>query len=98
MKKYYYYQIVPDILDYKLFFCPHINGCDCKKPSTKYLKETESEFKINLKISWVIGDHPSDIIMGKNAGCKTAYLLTGHGRKHFEELKMKGIPPQHHSI
>jgi D,D-heptose 1,7-bisphosphate phosphatase len=77
----------------KTYFCPHINGCDCKKPSTKYLKETESEFKINLKISWVIGDHPSDIIMGKNAGCKTAYLLTGHGRKHYEELEMKGITP-----
>ncbi|WP_455278365.1 D-glycero-alpha-D-manno-heptose-1,7-bisphosphate 7-phosphatase [[Eubacterium] cellulosolvens] len=77
----------------KTFFCPHVSGCDCKKPSTKYLKEAESEFEINLTISWVIGDHPSDIIMGINAGSKTAYLLTGHGRKHFEELEMKGIKP-----
>jgi len=27
--------------------------------------------------------------MGKDAGCKTAYLLTGHGEKHKEELKKK---------
>lgn len=77
----------------KTYFCPHISGCDCKKPNTKYIEENKSEFKIDLTISWVIGDHPSDIIMGKNAGCKTAYLLTGHGRKHFEELKMKCIKP-----
>ena len=77
----------------KTYFCPHIGGCDCKKPNTKYIEETKSEFEIDLTISWVIGDHPSDIIMGKNAGCKTAYLLTGHGKKHFEKLKMKGIKP-----
>jgi D-glycero-D-manno-heptose 1,7-bisphosphate phosphatase len=77
----------------KTFFCPHVSGCVCKKPSTKYLKEAESEFEINLTISWVIGDHPSDIIMGKNAGCKTVYLLTGHGKKHFKELEVKAITP-----
>lgn len=52
-----------------------------------------SEFGINLAKSWVVGDHPSDIIMGKNAGCKTAYLLTGHGTKHLQELELKRIKP-----
>ena len=33
-----------------------------------------------------MGDHPHDIEMGKKAGCKTIYLLTGHGKKHKEEL------------
>jgi len=77
----------------KTYFCPHIKGCDCKKPSTKYIEEIASEYSINLQESWVIGDHPSDIVMGRNAGCKTVYLLTGHGRKHFDELKLKRINP-----
>ena len=74
-------------------FCPHIGGCECKKPSTKFVEEIVSEHGINLPESWVIGDHPSDIIMGKSAGCKTAYLLTGHGTKHFQELENKKINP-----
>src|SRR3989338_215248 len=31
--------------------------------------------------------------MPKNAGCKTVYLLTGHGEKHKKELDGKGIKP-----
>lgn len=77
----------------KTFFCPHIDGCECKKPSTKFIEEIVSEYKINLGKSWVIGDHPSDIIMGINAGCKTIYLLTGHGTKHLKELDELNIKP-----
>ncbi len=77
----------------RIYFCPHIDGCGCKKPSTKFIDEISSEFKIDLPNSWVMGDHPSDIAMGKNAGCKSAYLLTGHGRKHFQELKLKRLKP-----
>lgn len=77
----------------KTYFCPHVNGCECKKPNTKFIEEIVSEYKFALTKSWVIGDHPSDIIMGRNAGCKTAYLLTGHGAKHFQELKLKRIKP-----
>lgn len=77
----------------RTYFCPHVDGCDCKKPSTKFIKEIVAEFPVDLTCSWVVGDHPSDVIMGKNAGCKTAYLLTGHGAKHFDELKLLGIEP-----
>ncbi len=77
----------------RTYFCPHIKGCKCKKPNTKFIEEIVSEYGIDLVESWVIGDHPSDIIMGKNAGCKTAYLLTGHGEKHLKELESIGIRP-----
>jgi phosphoglycolate phosphatase-like HAD superfamily hydrolase len=41
----------------------------------------------------MIGDHPSDIQMGLNVGCHTAYLLTGHGHRHLDELERIGLKP-----
>jgi len=79
----------------KTCFCPHTSSsnCDCRKPKTRYIEEIVSGFGISLKGSWVIGDHPSDVEMGKNAGCKTVYLLTGHGAKHLPEIESSGIKP-----
>lgn len=75
----------------KTYFCPHKpeENCDCRKPNIKFVKQAEKEFDINLKKSFVIGDHSSDIELGKRARCKTVYLLTGHGKKHKEEIKVK---------
>lgn len=73
------------------YFCPHISGCECKKPSTKFIEEIVSLYNINLEKSWVIGDHLSDIEMGIRAGCKTVYLLTGHGKKHLSDLGEKRL-------
>ncbi len=80
-----------NIIIEKTFVCPHHpeEECDCRKPNIKFIKEAEKEFNLDLKNSWVIGDHPHDIGMGKNAGCKTIYVLTGHGQKHLNELKLK---------
>jgi len=73
------------------FVCPHHPDevCDCRKPNIKFIKEAEKRFDLDLKKSWVIGDHPHDIELGKNAGCKTVYVLTGHGKKHVNDLKIK---------
>lgn len=84
-----------DIKITKTYCCPHAKdeGCDCRKPSTKFIEEAKMEFGVDVKKSWVIGDHPSDILFGINAGCKTVFVLTGHGASHVEELKEKGIEP-----
>lgn len=75
----------------KTYCCPHTpeENCECRKPKTKFIKEAEKEFNIDLNHSFVIGDHPCDINLGKNSGIKTIYLLTGHGKKHKEEMKVK---------
>jgi len=77
----------------KTYFCPHPpeENCDCRKPNTKFIKQAEKEFDINLQESWIIGDHPHDIKLGKKTNCKTIYLLTGHGVKHLEETR-KELP------
>jgi len=79
----------------KTHYCPHTKeaGCDCRKPSPKHLKAIASEYGIDVGKSWVIGDHPSDVEMGERAGCRTAYVLTGHGKKHYPELEGNGIRP-----
>jgi histidinol-phosphate phosphatase family protein len=70
------------------YFCPNRpeTNCDCRKPNTKFIMQAKKKYDLDLSKSFVIGDHPSDTIMGHNAGCKSIYLLTGHGTKHKAEL------------
>lgn len=79
----------------EIYICPHApdENCDCRKPSVKFIKSAEKKYALDLSNSYVIGDHPSDIEMGNNAGCKTIYVLTGHGMKHIVELNERGIHP-----
>lgn len=73
------------------YYCPHKpdDGCDCRKPSVGFIKDAVKEYKIDLSKSYVIGDKPVDIEMGIKAECKTIFVLTGHGKKHQDSLKIK---------
>ncbi|MBA7600067.1 Histidine biosynthesis bifunctional protein HisB [subsurface metagenome] len=79
----------------RTFYCPHVkeDNCECKKPKIKYIKEIVDGWNVDINKSWVIGDHPSDILFGINAGPKTVYLISGHGKKHFHESEVEGIKP-----
>jgi len=79
----------------EIYYCPHAKdeGCNCRKPNTKFIQEAEKEFDIDIKNSWVIGDHPHDIDMGQRSGCKNIYVMTGHGKKHFDDLEKNGLKP-----
>jgi histidinol-phosphate phosphatase family protein len=79
----------------KTYFCPHLKeeGCDCRKPNTKFINQAVSEFNINLKKSWMLGDHPSDVNLGTNAGCNTVFMLTGHGMEHYHEIEEGKFKP-----
>jgi len=75
----------------KIYYCPHSaeDNCECRKPKTRFVEEAAGEYNIDLKNSYVIGDHLSDALLGYNAGAKGIYVLTGHGPKH-----LKLIPPE----
>lgn len=79
----------------KTYFCPHLkeDNCECRKPKTKFIDEIVKDFNIDITESWMIGDHPSDIQFGTNAGCRTIFLTTGHGNKHLDELESLKIKP-----
>lgn len=67
----------------KTYFCPHVpeKECSCRKPSPKFLMDAAEEFGVDLSSSFVIGDKGSDILFGKNGGCRTILVLTGYGEK-----------------
>jgi D-glycero-D-manno-heptose 1,7-bisphosphate phosphatase len=73
----------------KIYHCPHSpdQDCDCRKPNPSSIINAKKEFDIDLGKSYVIGDHASDIMLAKNAGCGSVYLLSGHGVKHLEETR-----------
>ena len=79
----------------KTYFCPHLkeDNCECRKPKKKFIDTIVSEYNIDIKNSWMIGDHPSDVLCGINAGCRTVFLLTGHGQEHIHDLEKNGISP-----
>lgn len=82
-----------DIEIKELYCCPHINEdkCICKKPNPYFIHEAGKKFNIDIKNSFVIGDHPSDVEFGLNGGAAGIYVLTGHGRKHLSELKHRDL-------
>jgi D-glycero-D-manno-heptose 1,7-bisphosphate phosphatase len=75
----------------QVFYCPHMKeeNCDCRKPNPYSIKKAEKEYRLDLLNSYVIGDHPHDVEMAYNVGAGSIYLLTGHGKKHIQELNIK---------
>lgn len=76
------------IVIFDLFYCPHKNedNCGCKKPKPFFIHRAAELYNIDLAKSFIVGDHPSDVQCGINAGITPIYLLSGHGGKHRNEL------------
>lgn len=73
------------------YYCPHKkeDKCNCMKPSPYFLNKAAQLYNLDLYHSFIIGDHPTDVECGVNAGVTPIYLLSGHGAKHKDELKIK---------
>lgn len=70
------------------YVCPHrrADGCECVKPKPYFLHKAAEDFHIDLTRSFVVGDHPHDVKLARNAGAQGLYVRTGHGLKHLAEL------------
>jgi D-glycero-D-manno-heptose 1,7-bisphosphate phosphatase len=70
------------------YFCPHLpcDGCSCRKPSLGMIESAMQDFAIDIPNSWMIGDKKIDVETGKNAGTRSAMVLTGYGRSHSAQL------------
>lgn len=75
----------------QVFYCPHRKeeNCGCRKPNPYFVREAEKRYSIDLRNSYVIGDHPHDAEMAYKVGAGSVYLLTGHGKKHLQELAIE---------
>jgi D-glycero-D-manno-heptose 1,7-bisphosphate phosphatase len=64
-----------------VYVCPHHpdDGCDCRKPEPALIERAIDRFGIDPAASWMVGDKQSDIQLARNAGCRSALVLTGYG-------------------
>lgn len=76
-----------------IYYCPHHPSvgmspyrldCDCRKPKPGLITKAAEEFDIDLAQSWMIGDRYSDIELARNAGVKSALVMSGYGRGDWE--------------
>jgi len=63
---------------------PYRLDCDCRKPKPGLITKAAKEFDIDLATSWMIGDRYSDVELARNAGVKSALVLSGYGRGEWE--------------
>lgn len=71
-----------------IYYCPHHPDsgypeerkeykikCDCRKPAPGMLLKAAKDWNIDLSQSYMIGDRPSDVKAGENAGCKQSIQI-----------------------
>lgn len=64
-----------------IYVCPHHpdDGCDCRKPELALIRQAADRFGLDLGACWMVGDKPTDVELGRNAGCRSVLVLTGYG-------------------
>ena len=61
-----------------IYFCPHhpSDGCRCRKPNVGMVERAVSELELDLRRSYLIGDHARDIQLANRVGAKAILLTT----------------------
>jgi D-glycero-D-manno-heptose 1,7-bisphosphate phosphatase len=73
---FYYSPLKPTIKD------PTVIEHPDRKPGPGLLLRAAAELGLDLSRSWMVGDTVSDMLAGKNAGCRGSILVrTGYGRE-----------------
>jgi len=64
-----------------IYYCPHTpeDNCSCRKPKPGLAERAASDLDFDLQASFVIGDKPADIEMGKRVRATTFLVRTGYG-------------------
>lgn len=73
----------------EVYCCPHRRDeqCCCIKPNPYHLRQAARDYQVDLTRSFVVGDHPHDVVLADNAGACGVYVRTGHGSKHLAEVR-----------
>jgi D-glycero-D-manno-heptose 1,7-bisphosphate phosphatase len=64
-----------------IYFCPHTpeDDCSCRKPKPGLIERAAGDLDFDLPASFVIGDKPADIEMGRRVRATTFLVCTGYG-------------------
>jgi D-glycero-D-manno-heptose 1,7-bisphosphate phosphatase len=66
---------------------PYRVDCECRKPKPGLITKAAGEFGIKLDESWMVGDRYSDVELARNAGVKSALVMSGYGRGEWEHQR-----------
>jgi D-glycero-D-manno-heptose 1,7-bisphosphate phosphatase len=71
----------------RIYFCPHTpeDDCPCRKPQIGLLEKAERDLGFDPQTSFVIGDKPCDIELGRQIGATTFLVRTGYGAQVAQE-------------
>lgn len=53
-----------------------------RKPGPGMLEDAARDHGLDLSRSWMVGDTVSDMLAGRNAGCRTILVQTGYGHRY----------------
>ena len=69
------------------YFCPHLpnSKCECRKPNLGLGLKAISEHQLDPAQSFMVGDQESDVLFGKNLGCKTVQIQGNSEKCHFAD-------------
>ena len=79
-----------------IYFCPHHpdNGCRCRKPNVGMVERAVSELQLDLRRSYLIGDHARDIQLATRVGAKAILIVTAPvDAQSLEMLKVEKTLP-----
>lgn len=86
----------------RIYYCPHHPRkgfgkhkriCNCRKPKPGMILRAVKEMYIDLEKSYFIGDHYTDVVAGKKAGCRTILITDNDAEQLRGELReMDALP------
>jgi D-glycero-D-manno-heptose 1,7-bisphosphate phosphatase len=64
-----------------IYVCPHSPGdcCDCRKPMPGLVHRAAAELRFDPEESFMVGDKPCDIELGRGLNATTFLVRTGYG-------------------
>ena len=70
-----------------IYYCPHNpdKRCGCRKPALGMVNKAAKALSLDLKKSFVVGDHTNDFILGQRMGGTGIMVLSGHGAQELKE-------------
>lgn len=74
-----------------IYFCPHTpeDECQCRKPRTAMVESAARDLNFDPGNSFVIGDKPCDIGLGRAVGATTILVRTGYGHQFSNDVTLK---------
>ncbi len=61
------------------------DGCECRKPKSGLVLAAATDWRIELRQSFMVGDRWRDIEAGRRAGCKTVLINYHYAEEHPSE-------------